>query len=100
LTIPHRDRGSLGTYHIGRSQGYGSYYMQDLAKSFEDDTDADLKPVFFNANLQKANSAETSNAPKYVVISGLGSRDWYTDRSGNRDNPLGEVMWRFSSCRP
>ncbi|MFM2430591.1 MAG: hypothetical protein RLZZ511_1804 [Cyanobacteriota bacterium] len=100
LTIQHRDRGSLGSYHLGRSQGYGSYYMQDLAKSVEDDTDADLKPVFFNANLQQANNPETGNAPKYVFISGLGSRDWYTDRPGHRETPIGEVMWQISGCRP
>jgi hypothetical protein len=100
LSIQHSDRGFLGSYHIGRSQGYGSYYMQDLAKSFEDDTDADLKPVFFDANLQQTKSPENGEAPKYVFISGLGSRDWYTDRSGNRTQPLREVMWQFSSCRP
>lgn len=99
LSIQHSDRGFLGSYHIGRSQGYGSYYMQDLAKSFEDDTDADLKPVFFDANLQQTNNPENSTAPKYVFISGLGSRDWYTDRPGNREKPLREVMWQLSSCR-
>jgi hypothetical protein len=99
LTIQHRDRGTVATYHLGGSLGYGSYYLRDANTSIEDDSNASLKPVFFDANFQQARDPAPS-APQYLFISGLGSDDWYSDRPGNRETPIAEVMWQRSGCRP
>jgi hypothetical protein len=99
LTFQHRDRGTIATYHLGSSLGYGSYYLRDANTSIEDDSNASLKPVFFDANFQQARDSATS-APQYLFISGLGSDDWYSDRPGNREKPVSEVMWQRSGCRP
>jgi hypothetical protein len=99
LTIQHRDRGTIATYHLGSSLGYGSYYLRDANTSIEDDRKASLKPVFFDANFQQARDPAPS-APQYLFISGLGSDDWYSDRPGNRETPVAEVMWQRSGCRP
>jgi hypothetical protein len=99
LNFQHRDRGMIASYHLGGSMGYGSYYLRDLAKPIEDDTDANLKPVFFDAKWEAVSDPTKGNAPKYLFISGLGVNDWYADRAGNRDQPIREVMWQLSGCR-
>jgi hypothetical protein len=100
FTFQHRNRGLLATYHVGGSSGYGSYYLRDLAKPIDEDADSSLKPVFFDANWRNVSNVAQGNAPKYLFISGFGATDWYADRAGNRKQPLGEVMWQLSGCRP
>ncbi|NJM46917.1 MAG: hypothetical protein HC860_12805 [Alkalinema sp. RU_4_3] len=100
FTFQHRDRGMLATYHLGGSMGYGSYYLRDLAKPIEDDADGKLKPVFFDTNWRSVKVDDQGTAPEYLFISGLGVTDWYGDRTGNRNQPVGEVMWQLSGCRP
>jgi hypothetical protein len=99
LTIQHRDRGTIATYHLGSSLGYGSYYLRDANTSIEDDRNASLKPVFFDANFQQAKDPAPS-APQYLFISGLGSDDWYSNLPGSRETPIAEVLWQRSGCRP
>lgn len=100
LSLQHRDRGMLGTYAIGQSNGYGVYYLRDLAKSIGEDSMARLSPVFFDNNWgQVRDLPSRMGAPKYVFISGLGVSDWYSNRANNRTQPLGDVMWQFSGCR-
>jgi hypothetical protein len=100
LTLQHRDRGMLTTYHIGGTMGYGSYVLRDLSRPIEEDTGDRLRTVFFDANWQEVKDISRGNAPKYLFISGLGSNDWYADRANNRKQPLREVMWQISNCRP
>jgi hypothetical protein len=99
LTLQHRDRGMLATYNLGGSVGYGSYYLRDLAKPIDAETDSNLKPVFFDTNWGNITDFSAIGSPKYLFISGLGANDWYSDRASNRTLPLGEVMWQFSGCR-
>jgi hypothetical protein len=97
FTLKHKTRGEIVTYNLGGSNGYASLYLRDAATSIEDDRGSDLKPVFFDANWKHA-GLPLKTAPQYFFVSGLGSNDWYTERSGNRDQPVGEVMWQFSGC--
>jgi hypothetical protein len=97
FTLKHKTRGEIVTYNLGSSNGYASLYLRDAATSIEDDRGSDLKPVFFNANWQHS-GLPLKTAPQYFFVSGLGSNDWYTERLGNRDQPVGEVMWQFSGC--
>jgi hypothetical protein len=113
LTLQHPDRGMLATYHLGGGSGYGSYSLRDLAQPLsntQEDAGPSLKPVFFDGMLRHVGNIAGSitqggtitqgKAPKYLFIAGLGAEDWYANRAGNRSQPLGEVMWQLSDCRP
>ncbi len=95
--LKHKTRGTIVTYNMGASNGYASLYLRDTTTSIEDDRGSDLKPVFFDANWQHS-GLPLKIAPQYFFVSGLGSNDWYTERSGNRNRPVGEVIWQFSGC--
>jgi hypothetical protein len=97
FTLKHKTRGEIVTYNMGGSNGYPSLYLRDATTSIEDDRGSDLKPVFFDANWQHV-GVPLKRAPQYFFVSGLGANDWYSDRSGNRDRPVGDVMWQLSGC--
>ncbi len=99
LALKHKTRGNIVSYNLGGMMGYGSLYLIEIGKKAESDTGDKLKPYFFDSNW-KSISGMTNPAPRYFFVSGLGLKDWYSDRKGNRTQPLGDVMWQFERCQP
>lgn len=95
--LKHKTRGTIVTYSMSASNGYATLYLRDVATSLEDDRGSNLRPVFFDVNW-KYSGVSLKTAPQYFFVSGLGSNDWYADRAGNRNQPVGEVIWQFSHC--
>jgi len=78
--------------------GYGSLYLQLIAPTSKENAETKLKPVFFDRNWQSV-SGTPKMASQYLFVANLGVEDWYSNRQGNRSNPLGEVMWKFAGCQ-
>jgi hypothetical protein len=91
--LEHSKRGKIATFVLSQSNGYGKFSLSEPKSEETSHT-----TVFFDATLKEVRNL--NKAPIYLQISGLGSDDWYSsDRKGNRDYPLGDVMWKLSTCR-
>jgi hypothetical protein len=99
FTLKHRTRGNIVSYNLGGSMGYGSLYLTPVGQKTESDAAEKLKPYFFDGNWKNINGI-TNPAPRYFFVAGLGLEDWYSERKGNRTQPLGDVMWQFERCQP
>ena len=99
FTLKHKTRGNIVSYNLGGMMGYDSLYLIEIGKKAESDVGEKLKPYFFDNNWKSANGL-TNLASRYFFVSGLGLQDWYSDRKGNRNKPLGDVMWQFERCQP
>jgi hypothetical protein len=92
-TLEHSKRGKIAIFVLTQSNGYGRFALSEQ-RSQDDES---YTTVFFDAALKEVKNV--SKSPLYLQISGLGSGDWYSDRKGNRDYPLGDVMWKLSNCQ-
>ncbi|MBD1846743.1 hypothetical protein H6F89_25700 [Cyanobacteria bacterium FACHB-63] len=93
-TLRHTKRGTIDTFNVGQGQGYGSSYLDSLIKQSTENNPNSFMLLFFNSGLRSVKSPQV-----YLHVAGLGSADWYSKREGSRNYPLGDVMWRLSSCR-
>jgi hypothetical protein len=99
FTLKHKTRDNIVSYNLGGSMGYGSLYLTTVGQNVENDAAEKLKPYFFDGNWKNINGI-TNPAPRYFFVGGLGLEDWYSNRKGNRTQPLGDVMWQFERCQP
>jgi hypothetical protein len=99
FTLKHKTRGNIVSYNLGGSMGYGSLYLTAVGQKAESDASEKLKPYFFDGNWKNIIGI-TNPAPRYFFVAGLGLEDWYSDRKGNRTQPLGDVMWQLERCQP
>ncbi len=96
-TLQHTKRGNLGTFALEQGNGYGTLYItEQQASNSTQNKKREFILLFFNSSLREVKSL--SLAPTYMHIAGLGASD-YSGQNGNRDYPLGDVMWQLSSCR-
>ena len=91
VTLQHPKRGKILSLHLNQSQGYGAFALFDPKKP-----DASYPLYFFN---QKLEFGGASPSRTYTFVAGLGVSDYYSDRSGNQEAILGDVMWKLDSCR-
>ena len=74
-------------------QAIGSSFLTD--PKHEETT---LNIVVFDRNLKRDRIFRNEVAPEYAFISGLGSNDYYSNNTRNREFLLGDVMWKFDRC--
>jgi hypothetical protein len=98
FTLKHKARGNIVAYNLGGSMGYGGLYLTAVKQKTNRDSAEKLKPYFFDSKWNNINGI-TNPVPQYFFISGLGVEDWYSNRPGNRTQPLGDVMWQFERCQ-
>jgi hypothetical protein len=93
-TLSHAKRGKIFEFDMIQSQYYGSV---SLINHKNNNTHL---INFFNSNLTQSSIFRAESSPMYLFISGLGSTDYYNNQmSGSRAIILGDVMWKFQSCR-
>jgi hypothetical protein len=93
VTLKHSKRGKIQTFRMVTSNGYGSSFLINPQRE-----GTSLNIVVFDRNLKKDNIFRNKVAPEYVFVSGLGSEDYYSNNSRNREFLLGEQMWKFDRC--
>ena len=93
VTLKHTKRGNIQIFHMVTSNGYGSSFLTD--PKHEETT---LNIVVFDRNLKRDRIFRNEVAPEYAFISGLGSNDYYSNNTRNREFLLGDVMWKFDRC--
>ncbi|MBW4443185.1 MAG: hypothetical protein KME10_18485 [Plectolyngbya sp. WJT66-NPBG17] len=75
-------------------QVYILEYSDSLNKESTANNSGSLMLLFFNSALKGVKSSQV-----YLHVAGLGVADWYSQGKGSRDYPLGDVMWKLSTCR-
>lgn len=98
LTLKHKIRGTIASFNMGGSMGYGSFYLNPIMAKPTENAKNELKPVFFDRRWQNVNGT-INTSPTYLFIAGLGVEDWYSGRKGSRNQVLGDVMWQFAGCQ-
>jgi hypothetical protein len=99
LALKHKNRGSLGTYTLSGSSGYGTLHLGEIGKKTDSNSEEKLGPYFFDSKWQNVNGV-LNPAPQYFFVAGLGLQDWYSEHKDNRTYPLGDLMWKFDRCQP
>jgi hypothetical protein len=64
LTLKHKTRGSITTYNLGESTGYGSFYLATTQPKANDESDEKLMPYFFDRNWKSIKVMGTSKNRK------------------------------------
>jgi hypothetical protein len=98
FTLKHKTRGNIVAYNLGGSMGYGGLYLTAVKQKINRNSEEKLKPYFFDLKWNNINGI-TNPVPQYFFVAGLGVEDWYSNRSGSRTHPLGDVMWQFERCQ-
>ncbi|MEO0986543.1 MAG: hypothetical protein AAFY20_13450 [Cyanobacteria bacterium J06639_14] len=105
-TISHSQQTQVYYFDVGQSSGYGTISLADLSP--QNGTLADNSPLnlfFFDQASQSVTPLfleETTEAPEYAFVSGLGSYDYYARRGMiTEDTPplLGDMMWVYDRCQ-
>ena len=89
VTLQHPKRGKILSLYLNQSQGYGAFVLADPKNS-----EASYPLYFFNQKLEFGGASRA-----YTFVAGLGVSDYYSNRLGSRETILGDVMWKFDSCR-
>ena len=92
VTLQHPKRGTILSLYLNQSQGYGAFVLSDPKTD-----EANYPLYFFNEKLESTSVGK--EAPAYTFVATLGVSDYYSNRSGNRQNILGDVMWKLDACR-
>lgn len=95
--IKHPKLGTIWSFDLSQSQGYGSTYLLDNTnisrnRSYVID--------FFNRRLESDRTFSwfrRNNSPAYAFIAGLGSDDYYSRRTSKI--LLGDTMWIHKRCQ-
>lgn len=93
-TLQHTKRGKIDTFIIEQGQGYGAVYLDRLSQESTQTNPGSFLLLSFDSALKSVKFPLT-----YMHVAGLGVADWYSQREGRREYPLGDVMWKLSTCR-
>ncbi|MBD1914053.1 hypothetical protein [Leptolyngbya sp. FACHB-8] len=102
--INHPLQSHLYEFTVDQVSGYGSIWMAEQVPTLPNG-DQRFWLAFFDQNLRSATPpffGEETEAPKYAVISELGSHDYYARRGtvGQTEVPLlQDVIWIHERCQ-
>lgn len=93
-TLRQTGYGARTTFTVNSRQGGGGTILSPNEKEYSSYS-GEMRMHQFSSDLK---SPQGNQAPDYILISGLGSFDWYWNKE--KGEPfVGDTMWKFDRCK-